>query len=235
MTKVAIMQPTYLPWSGYFGLMQTVDVFILLDSVQFDKRSWQQRNQIKTPQGPQWLTVPVITKGLREQLIVDVEIDKNSDFVTKHCRSITQNYSNTHFFKEYSSELFLLLNQQKIHLVDLNTTIINHFKKLLGLKVSLLRSSELETRGKKADLLAFLCQQVKAKSYVSPQGSREYLSKSTAFQQIDIPVKYYQLNEFKYPQKFDGFLPYMSFIDLLFNCGCEVSKKLIKENSEIVN
>ena len=150
MTKVAIMQPTYLPWSGYFGLMQTVDVFILLDSVQFDKRSWQQRNQIKTPQGPQWLTVPVITKGLREQLIVDVEIDKNSDFVTKHCRSITQNYSNTHFFKEYSSELFLLLNQKKNHLVDLNTSIINHFKKLLGLKVSLLRSSELETRGKKS-------------------------------------------------------------------------------------
>ena len=77
MTRVAIMQPTYLPWSGYFGLMQSVDVFVLLDSVQFARRSWQQRNQIKTANGAQWLTVPVQSKGKRDQLICEVELDKN--------------------------------------------------------------------------------------------------------------------------------------------------------------
>ena len=73
--RVAIMQPTFLPWSGYFGLMQSVDMFVFLDSVQFDRRSWQQRNRIKTSSGPKWLTVPVRSKGKRSQLISDVKID----------------------------------------------------------------------------------------------------------------------------------------------------------------
>ena len=98
--KVAISQPTYLPWSGYFDLIDQVDVFILLDDVQFEKQSWQQRNRIKTPVGLQWLTVPVVFRGRLGQLIKDVEI-RTADFCRDHCRAIELNYRRAEFFGTY--------------------------------------------------------------------------------------------------------------------------------------
>ena len=92
MTTVAIMQPTYLPWLGYFDLIDRSDIFVFLNSVQFDKRSWQQRNRIKTPNGELMLTVPVLTKGKFKQKIYDVEIDKSKNFAKKHFNSISSNY-----------------------------------------------------------------------------------------------------------------------------------------------
>ena len=100
--KVAIMQSTYLPWVGYFALMKSVDVFIILDSVQFSKRSWQQRNQIKTESGAKWLTVPVISKGKKDQLIADVKIDYSSKFPESHINMIEQNYRKSPFFGDFS-------------------------------------------------------------------------------------------------------------------------------------
>ena len=100
MKKIAIMQPTYLPWSGYFGLMHYVDIFVLLDSVQFERRSWQQRNKIKTDLGEKLLTIPVIKKGKRDQLINEVLIDKNNEFNNQHINLIKQHYSKAPFFKE---------------------------------------------------------------------------------------------------------------------------------------
>ena len=97
MTSAAIMQPTYLPWCGYMALIESVDEFVLLDTVQFAKRSWQQRNQIKTRNGPLWLTVPVVSKGLRNQKICDVKIDTERDFPQRHIRTIELNLSKTPF------------------------------------------------------------------------------------------------------------------------------------------
>ena len=84
MTTIAIMQPTYLPWLGYFDLIDRSDILVFLDSVQFDKRSWQQRNRIKTPNGELMLTVPVLTKGKFDQKICDVMIDQSQNFEKKH-------------------------------------------------------------------------------------------------------------------------------------------------------
>ena len=102
--KIAISQPTYLPWIGYFDLIDQVDVFVLLDDVQFEKRSWQQRNRIKTPLGLQWLTVPVISRGRREQLINQVEIE-TPQFSRDHCRAVEHNYRRAQFFEHYFNEL----------------------------------------------------------------------------------------------------------------------------------
>src|SRR5271155_2267040 len=98
--RVAITQPTYLPWLGYFDLIDQVDAFVLLDSVQFEKQSWQQRNRIKTPNGLQWLTAPVRTKGRSAQLIKDVEIAE-TDFYIKHLNLIQTNYRNAPFFENW--------------------------------------------------------------------------------------------------------------------------------------
>src|SRR5580704_12957199 len=102
--KVAISQPTYLPWLGYFDLIDQVDVFVLLDNVQFEKQSWQQRNRIKTPTGLQWLTVPVIFRGRFGQLIKDVEI-REAEFWRNHLRAIELNYRRARFFHQYFEEL----------------------------------------------------------------------------------------------------------------------------------
>lgn len=233
MTRVAIMQPTYLPWSGYFGLMQAVDVFIFLDSVQFAKRSWQQRNQIKTASGAQWLSVPVSTKGKRDQLITEVEVDKSANFALAHRKSIEMSYSKAPFFKAYADEFLPFLENPSPRLADLTIDLSLRLKSLLGIKTQVLRASELNGSGAKADLLASLCQQIGATSYISPPGSREYLEASDAFAKIDVPVHYFEFKHPEYPQLSGEFLPYMSSIDMLFNCG-DRSLALIESGIEVV-
>lgn len=219
MTRVAIMQPTYLPWSGYFGLMHSVDLFIFLDSVQFARRSWQQRNQIKTANGPQWLTVPVLAKGRRDQLISEVEIDGTVNFAASHRGSIEMSYRKAPCFDTHAGSLLALLESPGNRLADLTIGLILRLKALMGISSRMLRSSELDGVGSKADLLASLCQQVGATEYISPPGSREYLEASDAFAKIGVPVRYFEFIHPEYPQRFGEFLPNMSCIDMLFNCG----------------
>ena len=219
MTRIAIMQPTYLPWAGYFGMIDLVDTFIIFDSVQFAKRSWQQRNQIKTANGPIWLTVPVLSKGKRGQLINDVEIDTTRNFQTAHIASIENNYKKSPYFSEYSPELFSLLEKGHMHLSELTVELVIWFCKVLGISTQIKYSSKMENIGTKADLLAMLCGQVDATEYVSAPGSREYLEQSDAFEKIGLHVKYHEFDHPVYPQLFGDFTPYMSIVDLLFNVG----------------
>lgn len=219
MTRVAIMQPTYLPWSGYFGLMQAVDVFVLLDTVQFARRSWQQRNQIKTATGAQWLSVPVLSKGKREQLISEVQIDRSGAFEAAHRRSIELNYAKTPYFRAYGADLLATLGSPSLQLADLTADLIALLRAQLGIKTRLIRSSALNGNGAKAELLASLCRELGATCYVSPPGSHDYLDKSDAFTKLGIPVDYYAYRHPVYSQPHGEFLPFMSVIDMLFNCG----------------
>lgn len=232
MTRVAIMQPTYLPWCGYFGLMQAVDAFVFLDSVQFARRSWQQRNQIKSSQGAQWLTVPVVKKGKREQLICETEIDLTSNFAATHRKTIEANYRKAPFFNELSSSLLDCIDKPQSQLADMNIEIIKHCRNVLGIKTPLFRSSQMSGIGAKADLLASLCKELGATEYISAPGSREYLDQSSAFEEIGVPVRYLHYRHPEYPQLFGDFLPYMSVIDILFNCG-DRSAELIDRGIEV--
>ena len=232
MTRVAIMQPTYLPWCGYFGLMQAVDVFIFLDSVQFAKRSWQLRNQIKTRQGVKWLTVPVVSKGKRDQLICEAELDKSSNFAIKHCKTIESNYAKAACFKQFGPVLLEQIGQPQTLLTELNIGIIEHFRTLLGISTPVMRSSQMQGSGAKADLLASLCKEVGATEYISAPGSKGYLDESSAFEEIGVPVRYFNYRHPEYAQLFGDFLPYMSVIDMLFNCG-EKSTDLIRSGIEV--
>jgi hypothetical protein len=227
--RVAIMQPTYLPWIGYFGLMQSVDLFILLDVVQFARRSWQQRNQIKTPNGALWLSVPVQSKGKREQLISDVEIDYDHDFPRGHQKTLEMNYKKSIHFDLYAPRLFEILNTDNQYLSELTISLIHWFRNTLGITTEIRLASEFIKTGVKADLLASICEQVGATEYVSPPGSKDYLDESTAFSERNIEVSYFHFNHPEYTQRFGAFMPYMSVIDLLFNCGKE-SLSLIKQN-----
>lgn len=232
MKRVAIMQPTYLPWSGYFGLMRSVDLFIFFDSVQFARRSWQQRNQIKTANGAQWLTVPVISKGKRDQRIDEVEIDSSAQFAAAHTKAIELNYRKALAYAGLAPGILTELNAPHPKLVELTIGLTRKIQELLGIETPVLRSSAMHGAGTKAELLASLCREVGATEYVSPPGSQEYLDESDAFERAGIPVRYFRFQHPEYPQLFGEFLPYMSCIDLLFNCG-DRSLSLIESGCEV--
>jgi len=216
--RIAIMQPTYLPWCGYFGLMHSVDLFIFLDSVQFERRGWQQRNKIKTPNGFQWLTVPVISKGKRAQLIRDVQIDNSSSFSVKHLKAIELNYKKAANFNVVFPEIRMMLEVPSEKLAELSISLILHLKQLLGIETPVIRSSELKVDGAKTELLASLCLQVGATEYVSPPGSKNYIELSDAFREKGISIRYFDFVHPEYPQLYGEFLPYMSCIDMMMNC-----------------
>ena len=219
MISVAIMQPTYLPWIGYFALLDRVDVFVFLDSVQFARRSWQQRNRIKTAQGQLMLTVPVLKKGRYDQKVAEARIDQSSKFAVKHIRSIEASYASAPYFDRDAPQLFAVLRRRHEYLADLNIALIDWLAQAFGITTPKQRSSALTTSGVKADLLANICEKIGASRYVSPPGSRAYLDESSAFAERGIAVDYNDYVHPTYPQLQGDFEAYLSALDLLFNMG----------------
>ena len=219
MRTVAIMQPTYLPWMGYFDLMDQGDIFVLLDSVQFDKRSWQQRNRIKAPNGELLLTVPVLSKGKRDQRICEVQIDQTSNFAEKHVKTIEHYYSKAPFFGKYIDEFATVLRKRHQHLAELTIELIDWLRETIGIETRLIRSSSLGVEGAKVELLIATCKSVGAERYLSPLGSKAYIDENNIFPQNNLELKYQNFEHPKYAQLHGDFIPYMSVIDLLFNEG----------------
>lgn len=217
--KVAIAQPTYLPWIGYFDLISQVDAFVILDSVQFEKQSWQQRNRIKTPAGLQWLTVPVVFRGRFGQLIHEVEI-RDSEFWRNHLRAIELNYRRAPFFKNYFPELSQKLSAAGGRLADLNVRLIQWFMSILEIRTPLFFSTQLNQPGKRTELLANICSHLGASQYISPIGSAAYLLQEIdVLERRSIEVFFHNYEHPRYRQLFPPFIPYASILDLIFNEG----------------
>jgi len=201
-------------------MIDRVDTFVYLDSTQVNKRSWQQRNKIKTPQGELWLTIPIQTKGKREQLIHETLILKDPKYPEKILQTITLNYSRAPFFKEYRELVFDEIQKHSERLCDLNIGLIEALTQAIGInRPKLIRSSTLSHDGTKADLLVAICQAVGSQHYLSAPGSKQYIEESGAFQKANIEVTYHEYQHPSYAQQFGAFAPYMSVIDLLFNEG----------------
>lgn len=218
--KIAIAQPTYLPWLGYFDLLDQVDQFVFLDSVQFEKRSWQQRNRIKTPTGLQWMTVPVISRGKRSQRIAEAEIEE--EFWHDHLRSIEMNYRRAPFFERYYGAIqeLLPLAASTSNLATLTIGLVRWFAQIMDIRTPMLRSSELDVQGKRTELLTEICVSLGATSYLSPLGSVEYLVNDLPIitgRGIEVGFQHYEHP--LYQQLFPPFQPYASALDLLFNEG----------------
>ncbi len=219
--KAAISQPTYLPWLGYFDLIDQVDAFVFLDAVQFEKQSWQQRNRIKTPAGLQWLTVPVVFNGRFGQMIHQVEI-RDREFWRKHLRSIEVNYGRAAFFDRYYPELAKGLPPWAStgSLAELTMETIRWFCGVLGIQIKLTTSSALSQPGRRSELLVNLCRALGADEYLSPLGSAVYLCDDLPkFSSAGIEVKFQHYEHPEYRQLFPPFLSYASALDILFNEG----------------
>lgn len=221
MKTIAIMQPTFLPWIGYFALIDRVDEFVFFDHVQFEKRSWQQRNNIKTANGALMLSIPVVSKGKQEQLIKDAEIlyEGNKSPLDKIIKSIEMSYTKAPFYKQYADMVFHFFENCPSHIADMNINIIQFICSEIGIKTPFIKSSDKMAEGQKDVLLANICEEQDATHYISPPGSKDYLEPSSVFNDRGIELSYHYYNHPTYSQLHGDFVPYMCILDLLFNEG----------------
>lgn len=219
---VTIHQPEHLPWLGFFDKMRQAQLFVLLDNVQYRHKYFQNRNKIRSANGETWLNVPVLTRGRREQLINEVEIDNREVRWREKCWvSISLNYRKAPFFEKYCNFLKDLYEKEWHLLSDLNEYIIRYITGELNLNVKLVKASELPVSGSGERLILDICKELGAKTYISGISGiagrdREF---EPEFLEEGIEVVYQQFYHPIYKQVYDPFVPCMSVIDLLFNYG----------------
>lgn len=212
---IAIHQPNYLPWLGFFDKARIADCLVLLDNVPYTRGSVINRNKIKTNRGWQWITIPVYHRS--DTLIEDV-LTLNSRWEQVHRKTLIMNYSKAPHFSEIDSILHKIYQKRWPKLAEFNETIIRLLLDYLDLNPRIVRASELEVKGKSSGLLVNICKAVNDHEYLSGIGARDYLDLSL-FGKEQIAVKFQQFRSPEYPQLFGDFIPNLSAIDYLFNCG----------------
>lgn len=217
--KVAIVQSNFIPWKGYFDMIAAVDEFILFDDMQYTRRDWRNRNQIKTPQGQQWLTVPVKVKGKYLQTIRETEID-GADWAESHWKAIAQNYRRAPHFQEVSALLEPVYRHcRHTHLATLNRALIEVVCAYLGITTKISNSWDYVLIEGKTERLADLCAQAKGTEYISGPAARDYIEEHL-FAERDIKLTWFDYTGYpEYPQLWGNFIHGVTILDLLFNCG----------------
>lgn len=222
---VSIHQPAYLPWLGYFDRIAASDVFVFLDTVQFEKNSYTNRNRIKTATGPMWLTVPVLTKGHLDKSIADIKIDASKGWDRKHLRAVEQNYRNARRYRECFPRFEALYGDHNDGLADLCYEHLRFWLAEFRIRTRVVRASELSPPGTKSDLVVAICKMLGATGYLSGPLGRDYLDES-AFQVAAIKVGYHEFSHPTYSQLYGPFAPAMAVVDYWMNDGSpEIFKK----------
>jgi len=224
--KVAIRQSSYIPWKGVFDLIAVVDEFILFDDMQYTRRDWRNRNHIKTPQGMQWLTVPVKVQGKYYQKIKDTEID-GMDWASAHWKALMHNYGRAPHFKEIAGWLEpLYLAETHTHLSKLNRRFIEAVCNYLGIKTVISNSWDYTLVDGKTERLADLCIQAGGTEYISGPAAKGYIEESV-FTDRGINLTWFDTSGYpEYPQLWGEFIHKVAILDLLFNCGKDAPRYL---------
>lgn len=209
-------QPAYLPWLGYFDKIARADIFVYLDTVQYEKNSFINRNQIKTPQGLLWLTIPVKSKGHMSSSLITTEIDCGQAWKKKHIKSIEMNYRKAANFELNFPKICDLINMPIENLADYCYIQLKFWCEQLNIKTRIVRSSELQLYTFKSDLILELCQTLSATRYFSGALGRDYLVEDD-FDAAGIDVEYQNFTCLNYPQLWGGFTPNLSILDAWMN------------------
>ena len=229
---VAAIQSNYIPWKGYFDAISMVDEFVFYDDVQYTKNDWRNRNKIKTPQGIQWLTIPVIHESL-SQRVRDAKIAKDN-WSRKHWNAITINYSKAKYFDEYQ-EIFSKLygNLAAEYLCEVNYLFVETICKILGIKTKLTRINQFTLSGDKTEKLVDLSKQLKATHYLTGPSAKGYIEEDL-FTKKDIVVEYMNYANYpEYSQLYGPFIHEVSVLDLIFNEGPNAIKFM--QSSKLVS
>ncbi len=224
MKKIAILQSNYIPWKGYFDLINKVDEFILYDDMQYTRRDWRNRNKIKCPQGLKWLTIPVDVKGKYFQKIKDTTVS-DKKWGIKHWNNIKQNYSKAKYFKDYK-EFFedLYLNSEENYLSEINYKFIVAINKLLSIPTKIRWSSEFDLIDGQTEKLLGICEQCKADTYLSGPAAKDYFNAELA-KERGVKVEWMNYTGYKeYEQLHPPFEHGVTILDLIFNIGSEATK-----------
>lgn len=219
--NVVILQPSYIPWRGYFDQIRRADLFVFYDDVQYDKHGWRNRNQIKTAQGKQWLTIPVHSKGVTEGVpIKDVRIDWSRPWAKNHFKALTFAYQKAPHFKEYLPLLQTFYDRRDECLSDFTIETSILLSGELGIaSTRFLRSSELPgITGVKTGRLIQILKHIGATHYISGPAARDYIEQEQ-FNEAGITLEYMDYNYPEYPQLYPPFDPYVTILDLLFMTG----------------
>ena len=221
--NVVILQPSYIPWRGYFDQIRHADLFIFYDDVQYDKHGWRNRNQIKTSQGKQWITIPVHSKRVTAGIpIKDIRIDWSKPWPKKHLNALTFAYTKAPFFAAYQPWLESIYNRQDEFLADFTIDTTVDLARMLGItSTKFMRSSEIPgIDGQKTARLIQLLQRVGAKHYLSGPSARDYIE-GDKFEEAGITLEYIQYDYPEYPQLHPPYDPFVTILDLLFMVGEE--------------
>ncbi len=217
--KVAIHQPNYLPWTGYFKKMALSDVFVILDTIQFSKDSYTQRTKIRTKDGWMWLTIPIEKEG-HFKPIKDVQLPRDTKWLKKHMTSVVSNYSKSKFYDRDFIENYYAMEHKTLQ--EFNEAGLFYLKKKLGINAKVVRASELDVDPdlKSTDLILDIVKKTGGDTYISGAGGEKYMELSK-FEAEHIQLEFSRFQPSEYAQRWEGFEPYMSAIDLLFNAGVE--------------
>jgi hypothetical protein len=215
---VSIHQPNFLPWLGYFHKMARADTFVLLDTVAFTKGSYINRVQVKTANGPRWLTVPVQTAGKLGQRILEVRCDDTIDWRKKIAGVLDANYRNSAHYRAFAGEILGIINSTGDNLAELNIRLVECLAGKLGISTLTIRSSRMQAQGKATDLLINICRELGADTYLSGSGGANY-QEEEEFRAAGIKLVYIDFKHPTYPQLYGGFISGLTSADLLFNCG----------------
>lgn len=219
MKKVAILQSNYIPWKGYFDLINQVDDFIIYDCVQYTKNDWRNRNLIKSKNGLQWLTIPVSVKS-SSQLINETDV-ANTVWVGKHMKTITQTYAKSAHYKEYADEILVIYEASRslTKLSDINILFIKWINKKLGITTNIHTATDFNLEEDRIDRLVSICEQLNADCYLSGPAAKNYLDENK-FTDKNITVEWMSYKGYPEYQQFgENFENAVSVLDLIFHTG----------------
>lgn len=223
-------QPNYWPYPGLIGKIMLSDRFVYVTKVQFEKKSWQKRNRIRTKEGWNYIQVPTITKGKFDQNICDVEIDNNSDWREKTLKTLQLLYGKAPYFKEYHDFLKELYGKEWRKLSNLDVHIMNFILEDLGCKTEIFYDQDYEFEGAKTAMLVDMCRQLGCDTYLSNLGSSAYVQ-IDEFTGVGLNHRYVDYKGCPYRQQFGGFEPGLSILDMLMNCGRERTREIVLDRA----
>jgi len=229
--RVVILQPSYLPWLGYFDQMSRADKFVFLDNVQFTRRDWRNRNKIRTKEGGAWLTVPIVQKGKYGQSLLTTRIDNSIHWRRKHKDTLRHNYSQAPYFDLYFPFFEKLYAREWEFLLDICYESLLYLKDALNIETPVVKSSSLGVMETKGERVYEICHQLGATHYLSGDVGRNYLFHD-AFLKHGVSLEFHNYKHPVYQQRFPGFIPYLSVVDLLFNFGEQSLDILRQQNGE---
>jgi hypothetical protein len=224
----ATYQPYFAPFAGFFAKAMGSDILVLMDRVQFPRgTTWLTRNRFKNDQGVLWLTIPVWKKGLGLQRIHEVRICNEGRWAAKHLASLKSAYRNALFFEEHESVVEELFSGKFERLVDLNVTLIQHIMAHLQISARIVLLSDLKIDTAEPTLSVDICRELGATRFLAQAGAAKYLD-SDLFEKAGIPLTFFNPRPPVYPQLWGAFVPNLSALDLLFNCGPKGHDILLK-------